>query len=237
MDAGGGDAIAADAVGEEVAGDGEGHGKHGTLGHGVGEAVGKAGGGGDGGEVEDDAGAGGAHMLDGGAHAEEGAANVDVVEAVEVCGRGGEHGADVGDAGGVDEDAGGSGLGDGGEGVGDALLVGDVARDGCDLGADGGGGCLGGFGIQVEQEDLRPGGVEGAGDGVADAAGPSGDDGAGTFQAEGLFRGHEASCGSLGRRFARLLYEVERGKSTASSRLTRQGGVARRGECQETLSS
>jgi hypothetical protein len=188
VDAGRRDAVAADAMGEEIARDREGHREDGAFGHGVGEAVGEAGGGGDGGEVEDDAGFAGLHGGERGGHGEVGAADVDAEEVVEVCGRGGEDGADVGDAGGVDEDIDGDIDGDAGgggcrEGQGDGGFVGDVAGEAFAGGCEGFGGFCGGFGVEVEDGDAGSGLREERGDGVADAACAAGDDG--VFAGEG----------------------------------------------------
>ncbi len=125
------------------------------------------------------------HARDDGLRAEEDALYVDLVDAVEIGLGGGLDGADVGDAGVVDQDIDAAGgIGDALDGGLDRCGIGDVAAEGFGgprTGVAGGryglGGVRRGGFIEIESEDARALGGEGVGDRAADAGAGAGDDG------------------------------------------------------------
>ena len=151
------------------------------FGGGVDGAVCRGHGGDDGADVDDRA-AFGADELDGCLGGEEKTEDVEVELAVEVLGGDLVDGAELVDAGVVDEDVEVAVLlFDRGEGAGDVFGFGEVALDGGCLAP--GGGDVGydlvgsGFAGGVVDDDRGPGGGEVAGDGGSDALGGSGDEG------------------------------------------------------------
>ena len=178
MDARRRDAVAAYIVLEKITRDGKRHGDHGAFAGGVGEAIGNAGGAGDGGHVEDDAAARIAHVTHDGFGGVEITVDVDAHDAVEIAGAGAFDGADVGHADVVDEDIE-AALGDqGAENFRGAGFVGEIAGLGRCLAAGGHDFGSGGFGagaIEIEDVDRSAGCGEGFGNGKTDAAGSASD--------------------------------------------------------------
>ena len=129
----------------------------------------------------------GEHLGDGGLGAIEDTFDIDLVEAVEIALGGGEEGADVGDAGVVDEDVKpGAADADVFEDLFDLGVVADVAGDGAGAAACGDDlicGGLGGLEGEIEHFDMGTASGEEEGDGLANAGACAGDDGG--FMGEG----------------------------------------------------
>lgn len=180
MNASGRDAIATDIVLEIVLGNGVRHGYDRAFAHGVSKTVGEGSGTGDGGHVEDNACTVGLHVRDARLDAVEDAVDVDAENTVEVLFAGGFDGADVGDAGVVDEDRDFVLSEDLLKNLVDLLVVGNIAGVYGGVSASVGdflGGELGALGIIVDNANGGAVRGESVGDGLADAAATSGDDG------------------------------------------------------------
>ena len=165
-------AIAPNFMFEIVPRHGKGHGDDRALAHGVCKAVGKSGRPGDGCHIQNHA----AAVFHGGNAAlqtMEHALYVDAKDALEIGGRGGFHVADVRNACVVDENVERVQCIYGAKRFDYLRLIGDIALQAGGFsagGSDGGCGALSGGGIDVHDENFRPGGGEYTRGGVADSA-------------------------------------------------------------------
>ena len=188
VDSRGRNAIAADVVSDVVLGDGVGHGDDRAFGHGIGEAIGDGSGGGHGSHIENDTSAEALHVADGGVRTVVNAFYVDGEEAIEVDFGGGLDGANVGDAGVVDENVEGLLAGELIENGLHLSVIGDVAEvlvGSAAFGGDFTSHGIGGVRVLVEDADGGPFTGEAKSDGAADSAAGAGDYGDFAVEAKG----------------------------------------------------
>ena len=180
VDAGGGNAVAANILSNVVARYRVRHRQHCAFAHGIGEAIGKASGGSDGGEIQDYSAATGLHVVDPRIHAVVDTFHVDAEDAIEVLFTGGFQLANVRDAGIVHKNVNRIAAADFAENILDLLLVRYVAsvplsRPALLTNGHGSLLCIG-F-IEFENVDCSPLLRKAERDRLADATGPSSDDG------------------------------------------------------------